>query len=210
MARSRKSAATALRKRPRQTRSREMVEAMIEAAARVLRRHGYARTTTNLVAEVAGVSVGSLYQYFPNKESLVAALHERHARELRGVLGAALAGAEECTLDETVRVLIRATLDAHLLDPDLHRVLEGEVPELDRFDGVDDLDAAMVAQVRGLLAAHRKRIAPPDLDLAAQVVVRIVDSLVHVAVIESPQRLASRAVEREIERAVLGYLGRRD
>jgi len=208
MARSRKNAATALRKRPRQARSREMVESMIEAAARVLRRHGYARTTTNLVAEVAGVSVGSLYQYFPNKETLVAALHERHARELLGVLDAALAGAEKRSLDETVRALIRATIGAHLLDLDLHRVLEGEVPDLDRFDGAADLDAAIVAKVRGLLVAHRKRIAPPDLDLAAQVVVRIVDSLVHMAVIESTRRLAGRAIEQEIERAVLGYLGR--
>jgi AcrR family transcriptional regulator len=187
-----------------------MVEAMIDAAARVLRRHGYARTTTNLVAEVAGVSVGSLYQYFPNKESLVAALHERHAHELIGVLDTALAGASGRSLDETVEALIRATMDAHLLDPELHRVLEGEVPELDRFDGVDELDAAIVAKVRALLTAHRARIAPTDLDLAAQVVVQIVHALVHVAVIDAPKPAPGRAIQREIERAVLGYLGRRD
>ena len=50
------------------------VEAILDATARVLVREGYARTSTNRVAAVAGVSIGSLYQYFPNKESLVAAL----------------------------------------------------------------------------------------------------------------------------------------
>jgi AcrR family transcriptional regulator len=55
-----------------------MVDSILDAAARVLRKHGYEEATTNRVAEVAGVSVGSLYQYFPNKEALVHALIERH------------------------------------------------------------------------------------------------------------------------------------
>ena len=68
---------TAPRKRPTQERSREMVETILEATARVLVKDGFERTTTNRVAEAAGVSVGSLYQYFPSKEALVATLVER-------------------------------------------------------------------------------------------------------------------------------------
>jgi AcrR family transcriptional regulator len=205
MARPPKSAATAVRKAPRQERSRATVTAILDATARVLVRRGYAGTNTNRVAETAGVSVGSLYQYFPGKAALVAALHERHARELLEVLDAALAGAEQRSLEATVRALIHAVLAAHLVDPALHRALEGELAELDRASA---LDAVMQGRVRALLDLHRARIAPRDLDLAARVVMRIVDSLVHAAAIEPPPRPAAAALEREIERAVLGYLGR--
>jgi AcrR family transcriptional regulator len=203
-----KSAATAARKAPRQARSRDTVETLLGATARVLKRHGYAGTNTNRVAETAGVSIGSLYQYFPNKESLVAALHQRHAEELLSVLDAALADASHHALDATVKALIHATLEAHLVDPDLHRVLEGEVPDLDRFPASEAIERAVAARVRALLARHRSAIAPRDLDLATLVVLRIVESLVHVAVVEPGAPVGAAALEREITRAVLGYLGR--
>jgi AcrR family transcriptional regulator len=65
------------RKKPRQPRSRFTVEAIVEAATRILERDGLVALNTNRVAEVAGVSVGSLYQYFPNKDALLAALIAR-------------------------------------------------------------------------------------------------------------------------------------
>jgi AcrR family transcriptional regulator len=206
MARARKNAATAARKAPRQQRSRATVAALLDATARVLVRRGYAGTNTNRVAETAGVSVGSLYQYFPGKAALVAALHERHARELLAVLDAALAGAKQRSLEATVRALIHAVLETHLVDPALHRALEGG--ELAGLDRASALDAVMQERVRALLELHRARLAPRDLDLAARVVMRIVDSLVHAAVIEPGPRPTAAALEREIERAVLGYLGR--
>src|SRR5256885_17137254 len=73
------------RRRPRQERSRETVEAIVEAAAQVFERHGYAAGTTNRIAERAGVSIGSLYQYFPNKDAIVAELARRHIAEIGAV-----------------------------------------------------------------------------------------------------------------------------
>ena len=67
-----------LKKQPKQARSQDMVETLLQATTRILRKEGRARLTTNRVAEVAGVSVGSLYQYFPNKQSLLDALSERY------------------------------------------------------------------------------------------------------------------------------------
>ncbi len=74
------------RKRPRQQRSRATVEAICVAAARVLASDGYARASTNRIAEVAGVSVGSLYQYFPNKDALVLAVAADHAADMGDLL----------------------------------------------------------------------------------------------------------------------------
>src|SRR5262245_5732905 len=121
MAKAKKSVVTP-RKTPAQDRSRAMVEVILDAAARVLVKDGYGAFTTNRVAEKAGVSVGSLYQYFPNKESMLAELMRRHMRELERGFEAILADAAERPLAETVRALIEATVRAHLLDPELHRV----------------------------------------------------------------------------------------
>ena len=183
-----------------------MVDSILEAAARVLVRRGYAGTTTNHVAEAAGISVGSLYQYFPNKESMVAALHERHAREIVGVVDEALVAAHRRSLETSIRSIVAAVVKAHLVDPRLHRVLESEVPELDRFDGVEDLDRTIAARVRDLLGEHRAEIAPRNLALSAFVVMRIVDALVHAAVIDPPGPVPAKEIEGEIARVLLGYL----
>ncbi len=73
-----------LGKMPLQERSRATVDALVEATARILVREGFEKASTNRIAEVAGVSVGSLYQYFPSKEALVAAVIDRHNREIMG------------------------------------------------------------------------------------------------------------------------------
>ena len=71
------------RKQPSRGRSRFSVREIVEAAARVFEERGYAGANTNRVAEWAGVSIGSFYQYFPNKESILAVLLEMLVRYLR-------------------------------------------------------------------------------------------------------------------------------
>src|SRR5215471_19293099 len=77
---------TAPRKKPRQERSHATVDAILDATARVLCTIGYDRASTNRIALAAGVSVGSLYQYFPSKEALVAALIERHVEQMTSLV----------------------------------------------------------------------------------------------------------------------------
>jgi AcrR family transcriptional regulator len=74
------------RKQPRQARARHTVEAIIEASARILEEQGHGGFTTNAVAELAGVSIGTLYQYFPDKNALLGALI---ARETGGLVAEA-------------------------------------------------------------------------------------------------------------------------
>src|SRR5689334_2383592 len=103
------------RKAPKQARSRATVDAILRASARVLSREGFDRLSTNRVAEVAGVGVGSLYQYFPSKEALVAALVDRHREEIMQVFLARAAAAATKPVREAARDLVRAVLDAHLV-----------------------------------------------------------------------------------------------
>ena len=73
---------TPLRKKPKQKRSKLMVDNILEASSRVLKQHPYQQFTTNRVAEAAGISIGSLYQYFPNKQSMLLELEIRTVNEM--------------------------------------------------------------------------------------------------------------------------------
>src|SRR5215475_13284079 len=111
------------RKSACQDRSRATVDALVEATARILVRGGYDKASTNRIAEVAGVSVGSLYQYFPGKESLVAALIDRHRQEVTQFTRGELAEATKLPVRQAVRRLCEVAVKAHRIDPRLHRAL---------------------------------------------------------------------------------------
>jgi AcrR family transcriptional regulator len=117
------------RKLPRQERSRLLVEAILQAAAEMFAERGYARTTTNKIAERAGVSVGSLYQYFPNKDSLLAALLAVHRAEVHPIIDAALARLADpaVPLEGSIRQLLGELLEAHRRNPAVTRALSASV-----------------------------------------------------------------------------------
>ncbi len=194
------------RKRPVQARSHATVDAIVDAAARVLVQGGYGRFTTNRVAARAGVSVGSLYQYFPNKEALLAELKGRHVADLERGLDTTLARVGDAPLPEVVRALIEANVASHLVAPELHRVLSTEVPQLGPTDATTAFDQRTATRVRALLESRRREIAIRDLDLATYLIVRTVEATIHEAVVERPRDLASGAIAREVTRLLLNYL----
>jgi AcrR family transcriptional regulator len=109
-----------LRKTPRQARSRSTVEAILAAADRVLRSEGYGAASTNRMARVAGFSVGSLYQYFDDKQAVIGALVDQalraEAERVAEALDAAAGLSPEAACDRTVRVLLAERRSkAHLL-----------------------------------------------------------------------------------------------
>lgn len=194
------------RKLPEQDRSRATVEAIVDAAARVLVKHGYDAFTTNRVAEKAGVSVGSLYQYFPNKDALLSELMRRHVEEIeRGVEGMAEL-ARTAPLAEIIRVGIEQNAQAHFIDPALHRVLSEQVPRLGQLDWMTGFTARMDARVREMLEARRAEIVVQDIDLAVYIITRTVEAVVHNAVCERPKDLASGALAEEVTRMLVGFL----
>lgn len=111
-----------------QSRSRATVDALVEATARVLTKEGYERASTNRIASVAGVSIGSLYQYFPSKEALVAAVIERHAQELSRVVRDTYFRIAALPIEAGAREFVRAAIAAHRVDPKLHRILTKRSP----------------------------------------------------------------------------------
>lgn len=202
----RSEARTEPRKRPKQARSREMVETILEATARVLVHEGYDGTTTNRVAEVAGVSVGSLYQYFPNKDSLVAELMRRHVEQMEGVFGERLEELKDAPLDVAVRALVEVAIRVHAVDPELHRVFLERVPRMAGLDTVRAAESRIEEGLRAFLERRRVEVAPVDPGLAAFVVFRAVESATHAAVLDRPRHLEGGRLVNELTALVLGYL----
>jgi AcrR family transcriptional regulator len=116
------------RRRPNQRRARQTVDAILEAAIRVLKREGFGAITTNRIAEVAGVSIGSVYQYFPDKRAIFVALHQRHVEEMDRLVGIKLVEHANSSLEGLVCGLVEAVVEAHATDPELHELLLTQVP----------------------------------------------------------------------------------
>jgi len=179
----------------------------LRVLARILVRSGYAAATTNAIAGCAGISVGSLYQYFPNKESLVAALHERHVRDMHAIMDRVVSHPAPHSLDRTVRELVHAAISAHRVAPRLHQVLESEVPHLDRSESSEELGRALQRTLMEMIRKHRAEVHVRNIELAAFIVGEIVHALIHAAVIDPPPDLHDTDIENETVRAVLAYLG---
>jgi AcrR family transcriptional regulator len=197
------------RKTASQERSRATVDALIEATARILVREGYDRTSTNRIALMAGVSIGSLYQYFPSKEALVAAVVERHRQDLSRVVRDTALKIAARPIELGARDLVSAAIAAHRVDPKLHRVLDEEVPRAGRLDAGAAAAQDASALVRAYLEAHRDEIGIVDLDLAAFILVTTVEALTHSAVLHRPDILASDKADAfvdEVTDLVLRYL----
>lgn len=189
------------RKRPRQERSRATVEALLEAAAHVFERHGYAAGTTNRIAERAGVSIGSLYQYFPNKDAILVALVDEHVDEATAAIGPLLAELDEQRppLREALTRLVGAMAELHRHRPGLHRVLFEEAPRPPGLQArLEELERAGAEAVAAYLRASDE-VATRDPELAARMVVTVVEAVTHKLVIHpddehGPERYVAETV----------------
>ena len=200
------------RKRPKQARSRLTVDAIVEAAAQVLVADGYDGLTTTRVAERAGVSIGTLYQYFPDKDALVAALVEGHLAAEEIALNAAFADLEatgdlaETPLAEAIDRLVEAFVGVFAEAPERSSALYAQVPYVKWQSGVLGVARRTTEAVTALLQAHAPDVRRPDAALAAFVVVHAVDTLTQRAVTERPADVASGAVTAEATDLVRRYL----
>lgn len=195
------------RKKPRQARSKCTVESILTAAARILVNSGYAKMTTTAVAELAGVSVGSLYQYFPGKDALVAALLEQYLERIAHTMErAAQPGGGNRSLEEDVEAQLRALLAAKMADPGLAVALKTQVPVREGFPNMRLHHARMEDLTRQSFERHRDAIAVADLDLAAFLVVSAVDGVLNAVIEQRPDLLGDDCLLEALARLVVAFL----
>lgn len=197
------------RKKPLQRRAQETVEAILEAAAQVFGEAGYDEGTTNRIAERAGVSIGSLYQYFPNKNALLVALVEREVESgvsrMEGWLDEARVAQGD--LRSLLLGFVAALVELHRASPELHRLLFEEAshpPEL--HDCVLRLEGTLAHGWEEILAGHPE-VAVDDPDTAAHFLVQTAEALTHRFVQQGLHDLEGPAFEAELVALLHRYLG---
>lgn len=187
-----------------------MVDRILEAGRTVLLRDGHDATSTNRIAAEAGISPGSLYQYFSNKESVITAIVDRYSDELSERITAALAD----RFDETGPTMVRATLNA-LLDAlednvEFLRVVSDEIPRSENLDRMEALEQRIIGLMSAYLSARRdllRRDVTPS--LAAWIMVRSAQSLAVRYVLDRPP-FDRETFVAELERLAGSYLAERD
>ncbi len=193
---------TTPRKLPQQDRSKFTVDVILTATAHILTEAGYAKASTNRIAERAGISIGSLYQYFPNKESLVTALRARHVSNMMAVIESKLRDHFDAPIAVVLPEIVKASIAAHALAPTLHKVLHEQVP---RLSGTES-ENRMIELLRTYLAKQCDCVQPQNLDSLVFVIERTIEALTHAAVIERSDLLQDGQLEPEISEMLLSYV----
>ncbi|MEP6502941.1 MAG: helix-turn-helix domain-containing protein [Betaproteobacteria bacterium] len=210
MAAPREPADSPLRKTPSQTRALRTVDTLFEAATRVLQTEGEAGFTTNRIAERAGFSIGTLYQYFPSKEAIVVALVRRHRervmRELDVMLDRAVAG--EYGAEHALRIYLRHIVDAFGRGQKAQRLLA-------RLGWQLDAPAVIVAamddgaqRVRSALVRLNDPTLPAPDDATLYLLTRAVIGAVRSAAVEEHAMLDDPRFEDALFRMVWGLMHR--
>src|SRR5260221_109535 len=189
---------TLTRRKPKQQRSRRTVDDVLEAVQLVVKRHGTQAITTNRIAEAAGVSVGSLYQYFPDKRAILTALHDRHVDDVRQVIEQTMAACVPTSLEEFTRELVHGLASVHADAAELHEVVSSAVPE----SALGFRNALHHTFRRVLSRADQDRYSLDETERLLFVLPHMVESLVHGAAYPAGAALSRDGARSEAIRTV--------
>jgi AcrR family transcriptional regulator len=179
----------------------------MRAAARILSSRSIDSVTTNEIADLAGVSIGSLYQYFPNKHALVAALIRSRASADIAQLTRFMELPVEVPLVEAIREGVLALVELHRKSPHLYRVLLRAVPDLDQHAAVRELARAGRHRLAAFLRSRLHETRALDPELAALVLGRAVEATLHDVILEQPTLLEDPRLADELTTLCVSYLG---
>jgi AcrR family transcriptional regulator len=194
------------RKMPLQDRAVATVDAILEAATYILVKDGWDKFTTNSVAERAGVNIASLYQYFPNKESIVVELQRRHVDKARQELPKALPGLRSHpSLRSFLTFIVEAGVSEHRIAPALHRVFTEELPRSARRPD-ESHEAEKLRYWKEETRPFLKNV--PDPDLAAFLCLVVGHAVIHEAASERPDLLQNPLFVDEVVTLLERYLRR--
>ncbi len=195
------------RKKPVQGRSKATVDAILEATIRVLVDGDFDTLTTTRVAEVAGVGVGTLYQYFPAKESLLFALLEREMSLLEAALQGAAIEALALPLEGQVEAIVDALIRYKKRHATLGVALHAHLPRYGGVRLVRSTVRRIITAFAAMLRPHMPSASDAEVELMALVVTTSVKGAIDGALELSPSTVTKPAFRDELVRLVLGYLG---
>ncbi len=177
------------------------MRALVQAAARIFEQEGYEKTSVNRIAEVAGVSVGSLYQYFPTKEALAFAVAQNLSDEMLAVFQDGLQDDAMLPFHDAVRAVVVRTVRAFRVNPRLREVIVQELPE--SVIGSSEFDAWFAEALAAYFELHKDKVRPRDTKLAIALLMAAVEAAAKVASLRGDPE---QAVVDELTHMVLGYV----
>ncbi|MFJ4142649.1 TetR/AcrR family transcriptional regulator [Pseudomonas sp. NPDC089734] len=193
------------RKIPAQARSRATVDAIVQAAAYILTRDGWQALTTNAIAERAGVNIGSLYQFFPNKEAVIAELQRRHAVATHSdLLNALELVPHQASLREALTLLVEMIVSEHRIAPAVHKAIHEELPRTVRHMA-EDTDQ-LRRQFAEVLMPFMKNVPDPALSIYLMSV--SAHAIIHTVTADRPDLLGSPGFVAEVVTLLENYLSR--
>lgn len=202
---SRRVVSKAARKPPQQSRSRVTVSTILDAAVRIMDQEGPDAATTTRIAEVAGVSVGTLYQYFGNRDSILDALQDREFERATEFMLGALADTAG-TPEQIARRVIEGLLELYAACPALHRLLVVEGLRVTPTARVQAFDLRMVSAIRAFMGHAGLPFRRQNHDVAAFVIYNSVRATMLARLLEAPVGLDDAALVAELTDLVVSYL----
>jgi AcrR family transcriptional regulator len=190
------------RRQPRQARSRAMVERIVEAAARVLEEVGYHGASTNRIAAEAGVSPGSVYQYFSDKDEIVATITGRLIEGFADDIAPALRHGVTVDPSCAVPAILGAVLDVLEQRAVLLRALVDRVPAADQEQALRPVRARIADFIYQTLAAQRIGLSPEDLDRLTWTILELAQHLPVRYVLDRPP-ISREAFVEDLSQIVL-------
>jgi AcrR family transcriptional regulator len=191
---------------PRQARATQTVASIVEAAAQILEKGGLAAFTTNAVAERAGVSIGTLYQYFGDKNALVVALARREMDAALAEVGRALQGEMDPSAEGRIRAMVRAIVHAFRGRQRARKAVIQAILSQEGGLALMSPVAAFIARIGETVGRGPNPLLAPLTHEQVFVVSRSLMGVVRAAVLEEQPFLASRGFEDEIVRLIVAYL----
>lgn len=197
-----------LRRLPRQNRSRDTLRTILEAAGQLLVEQGYAATSTNAIARRAGVSIGSLYQYFPNKQAVYHALVQDHHEQILPLVHAALEQVADPSTDPVgvIGMLMRELVRVHGRNPPLMRAIDTELGWIEQSRELKPSDHDEFAAITVAALRSRRDLDIPDLDVAARLLTMTISHVSRWLVHSAPAHIDRGAVIEASERMLGGLL----
>jgi AcrR family transcriptional regulator len=195
-----------MRKKPAQARSEQTVATIIEATAQVLEREGEAGLTTNRLAERAGFSIGTLYQYFPNKDSILRLLAERERERIESAVAAAVRNPDAAGLEPVMRAIIDIAIGTFGHRVQLRRALLLRFFKSDLAATVGQTVDVIGRLVAEAVARHGGAAMRPLSDARAYVLTRAIAGAIRGAVLENSPLLRTGEFKEELVQLALAFL----
>ena len=194
------------RKIPKQGRALHTVDSILQAAQSILSDEGYERASTNYIADVAGVSIGSLYQYFPSKEAIIASLVEKTVVEAAERIREELVACMGLPLEESTPRLIRIILETRKENAFVFLRLPREVPRYRSVSGQLTTEKYLYTTIHSYYVQHRELVNIEDLDTAIFVTEHLVIGCIDAYIDNNSPKIDEETLIEHLSMAVLNYL----